>query len=526
MAQGPGKRPGASEPSLLVPGETCWRTARANRISFLVDSAAYFAVAMYALRRARRSIVLLGWGFDPRTRLNPGPHEEQDAPDEIGNLLKSLARQRTDLDIRVLIWKSALPISASQHFFPHRAREWFKGSPVRFRLDASVPYGACHHQKVLVIDDRVAFCGGGDFGIDRWDTPAHLDQDPRRIMPGGEHHEPRHEVMMMVDGEAARAFGDLARARWMRSTGAAAPEPPKVVDMDPWPSWLPPDLEDADVSIARTQPAWRTEGEVAEIEALHLAAIRGARRSIYLENQYFTSPSIGEALAARLSEPDGPEVALISSAHSPSYFDQMTMDRTRADLLRKLKAADVHGRFRAWFPRTTAGRPIIVHSKVAVIDDRLLRIGSANLNNRSAGFDTECDVVIEAKTPEEEAAVARFRAFLIGHFAGVAPADAETVIREKGLVGALDQLAADSAGKLSPLEPVSMGPLASLIAAYHLGDPMDASDSWRPLLRRRRLRGEAALSALVSRSESGSPPPAAGGRTPPAPAPRPKRGSR
>lgn len=481
--------------SLLVDG-AYWRKAKADRVAFLVDSAAYFAVALSAIRKARRSILLLGWGFDPRTRLRPGPNETAGAADEIGNVLRSLAERRPDLDVRVLIWKSALPISASQDFFPHRARPWFRGSRVRFRLDASVPYGACHHQKVLVIDDLVAFCGGADFGPDRWDTPAHLDEDPRRIMPGGGHPPARHEVMMMVDGEAARALGDLARRRWRRSTGEEVAPPPQDLSHDPWPNWLPPDVEKTEVAFARTEPAWRGQREVNEIERLHLSCIRGARRSIYLENQYFTSPVIGEALAARLAEPDGPEVVLVSTEHSPSYFDQLTMDRTRADLLRRLWAADFHGRFRACFPRTPAGQTIIVHSKLAVIDDRLARIGSANLNNRSSGFDTECDAAVEASTAGEQAAIARFRARLLSHFAGVAPADVETMTVEKGLAGATDVLTRSSNGRLTPLAPVPMGPVASLVAAYHLGDPMDAGDSWRPLRRRKRLEGEAAGAAL------------------------------
>ena len=485
----PSERPDLS-PSLIEPGSV-WRVARAERVCFLVDSAAYFAAAMSAIRQARRSILLLGWSFDPRTRLQPGPEDVTGAPDEIGNVLKTLASRRPELDVRVLIWKSALPISASQNFFPHRARSWFGGSPVRFRLDSSVPYGACHHQKVLVIDDLIAFCGGGDFMPDRWDTPAHLDQDPRRVMPGGALHPPRHEVMAMVDGEAARALGELARLRWLRAVGHAPPPPPEDASHDPWPRWLPPDLEGVEVAIARTVPAWRGEPEVNEIERLHLAAIAGARRSIYLENQYFTSPVIGEALAARLAEPDGPEVVLVSTEHSPSYFDQLTMDRTRSDLLRRLWAADLHGRFRAYYPNTSASHTIIVHSKVAVIDDRLVRIGSANLNNRSAGFDTECDVAIQARTPAEEAAIARFRARLLGHFAHAPEGEVEQMVVELGLAGAVDALARASAGRLVRMEPLPMGPLASLIAAYHLGDPMDPSDSWRPLRRRRRLRSEA-----------------------------------
>jgi phosphatidylserine/phosphatidylglycerophosphate/cardiolipin synthase-like enzyme len=489
---------------LHAPG-AAWRIARAERVSFLIDSAVYFAAAMAAMRKARHSILLLGWSFDPRTRLRPRPEDAEDAPDEIGNVLRTLARRRPQLDIRVLIWKSALPISATQQFFPHRAQAWFVGSRVKFRLDASIPYGACHHQKVLVIDDVIAFCGGDDFSIDRWDTPAHLDEEPRRDQPRGFRHPPRHETMMMMDGAAARAIGDLARERWRRATGAGPLTPPAEERSDLWPDWLPPDVRGADVAIARTEPAWRGQPEVNEVELLHLACIRAARRSIYFENQYFASPVICEALASRLAEDDGPEVVLVTTEHSASYFDRLTMDRTRADLLRRLRAADRHKRFRAYFPRTAKGKAIIVHSKVAVIDNRILRIGSANLNNRSGGFDTECDSAIEASGSMDETAIAQFRARLIGHFTDVAPGDVETLTLKHGLVGALDRLTSESGARLAPLEPERSGPLAALIAAYHIGDPLDASDSWRPLRRRRRLVRE--MAGLLAAPKSDSAPP-------------------
>jgi len=485
------------DPALLA-ADRIWRKARAERVSFLVDGAAIFAAAISAIRKARRSVLLLGWSFDPRTRLQPDPHEEEDAVDEIGNVLTSLAIERPELDVRILIWKSALPISATQQFFPHRARSWFRGSPIRFLLDSSVPYGACHHQKVLVVDDRVAICGSCDFSPDRWDTPAHLDREPRRLMPGGKYHPPRHEVMMMVDGAAARMLGDLARTRWMRAARHAIAPPPEVSSPDPWPLWLPPDLEGVDVAVSRTEPAWRGQPEVAEVEALHLASILAARRSIYLENQYFASPVIGEALAQTLARAEGPDIVLLSTRNSPSYFDHLTMDQTRADLINRLKAVDVHGRLRTYSPRTAAGQSIIVHSKVSIIDDRLVRIGSANLNNRSGGFDTECDVSVEAQSDAEAAAISRLRASLLGHFAGAAPGDVEVLVRDKGLVRAIDVLAWGSGGRLEPLHGAAPGPLASLVAAYHLGDPLDPSDSWRPLLRRRRVRAEARRIALAA----------------------------
>lgn len=486
------KAPFRPDTGLLHPGETCWRVETAGRVAMLVDSSAYFTAALSAMRRARRSIFLLGWGFDPRTRLKPDPSGEEHGPDEIGNLLRRLSHERPELQIHVLIWKSALPISASQHFFPHRARQWFEGTRINFALDASVPFGACHHQKVLVIDDHVAFCGGGDFGIDRWDSAAHLDNDGRRIMPGGLEHAPRHEVMMMVDGAAARALGDLARERWRTAQeGHTLPAPPEgepILD-DPWPPFVAPRFTNARVAIARTRPLWREHAEIRETEALHLKAIARARRTIYLENQYFTSLIVGSALAERLLEPDGPEVVIVSTLHSPSYFDRFTMDRTRWRLIERLKAADRHGRLRAYCPNTREGRPIIVHSKVSIIDDILLRAGSTNLNHRSAGFDTECDLALEAETADARAGVAAFRAHLLGHFLGIGGASVQSAIDREGSVGrAVDAIAATQSGRLQPLPKVKMGPIQRIVSAYHLGDPVYPSDSWRPLLRRARLK--------------------------------------
>src|ERR1700722_12423648 len=185
--------------AFLQPGDPGWRIEQAGRIAFLVDAQDYFTAVREALVQARHSILLLGWSFDPRTRLQPDGFEGADDPDEIGHVLLELARERPELDIRVLIWKSALPISASQEFFPHRARAWFEGSRVHFRLDDATPLAGCHHQKVAVIVAAIAFCCWAAFGVDRWDGAAHLDADARRLDPTCNVHPPRHEVAMMVD---------------------------------------------------------------------------------------------------------------------------------------------------------------------------------------------------------------------------------------------------------------------------------------------------------------------------------------
>jgi phosphatidylserine/phosphatidylglycerophosphate/cardiolipin synthase-like enzyme len=470
-----------------------------------VDTEAYFAAVADALQKARRSILLLGWGFDPRSRLFPDGYDGPDDPDEVGRVLVELACAKPELDIRLLIWKSAMPIAAQQQWFPHKARQWFRHTPVKFRLDDQVPFGACHHQKVLVIDDRLAFCGGGDIAVDRWDTAGHLDDDERRIMPDQEYHQPRHEVMVMVDGAAASAFGDLARERWLRATDEVVAPPPDAGG-DPWPEHVPAALTDVNVGIARTEPAWKKRPLVPEIRNLTLDCIAQAKETIYLENQYFTSPLVAEALAARLAEPDGPEVVLISTGTAPSWFDQLTMDRARGAMIWRLRSADVFGRFRAFWPATSGGETVIVHSKVSVFDDRVARVGSANLNNRSGGFDTECELAIECDTEEARMACTAFRDRLVGHFMGCTGASVAKARADfGGLVHAIDALNRDLR-RLQPIEPPPTTPFSKFVTRYHLGDPQDTQDSWRPARRRERLYEEI---RAIDRGETPGRPPVA-----------------
>lgn len=468
--------------TVLRPGQTCWRLEHADRVHFLIDNQAYFTAAYEALLNAKHQVLLLGWGFDPRTRLAPDGGKGKSEPDEIGRILLDITRARPELDVRILIWKSALPVRASQDFFPHRARPWFHHTHVKFHLDDKVPLGACHHQKVLVIDDQVAFVGGGDFCADRWDSTSHLDQDNRRKLVNHDCHSPRHEVMVMVDGTAACALGDHARERWRVATHETVSAPP-VSSEHAWPNFATPDMEDVQVGIARTHPAWRGAPIVEEIRALTFASIAQSKSRIYIENQYLTSPLYGEALAARLAEPDGPEVVLMSTEQSPSWFDQLTMDKTRARFVRRLMEADVFGRFRAYCPETSGGQVIIVHAKTSVFDDDLVRIGSANMNNRSGGFDTEIELAFAAGCDAHRVAIAKFRNTLVGHYlartGGVVEA---AVVQHRSLAEAL--VALNRHGRLRQIEPHPLTRAEGLIAGLHLGDPEQTADSMRPWKRR------------------------------------------
>ena len=464
---------------LFAPGRNCWRVETANRFAVLMENAAYFSALRSALDKAQRSVVLLGWQFDPRTRLHPdianaGP------TDEIGHLLRMLVKSRPELDVRLLIWKSPLVIAASQGFFPQRAQQWFRKRMVEFRLDPPPAPGACHHQKVVIIDDAVAFCGGGDISVDRWDSSEHLDGDPRRCMPSGLIAPARHEVMCVVDGPAARALGDLARERWRLATDEKT-----IVDEapgDPWPDNVEPDLTDTPFAIARTEPDWGQRSEVRENEALHLDAIRRAKKLIYLENQYFTSPVIAAALAERLAEWDGPEVVLVTTGGSPSWFDRLTMDTARSEVLFRLEQADRNNRFFAFAPHTAEGERIIVHAKMSIYDDTVLRVGSSNLNNRSMGFDTECDVAVEPGTEEGRERIRDFRHHTLGHWIGV---DGEAFAAAEALTGSVGQAVQQfDTGRMQALGATPPSRVEQVIAEFQLGDPTSVRDAFRPWKRR------------------------------------------
>jgi phosphatidylserine/phosphatidylglycerophosphate/cardiolipin synthase-like enzyme len=479
--------------ALDAPG-AFWRRETAPRAAVFIDMADYFVAARSAMLKARRSVHLLNWAFEAATLFDPQPGGTGPDEDRFGPFLKALAADRPEVDVRLLCWDAAAPVAATQGFFPIVDRRAFEGSKVKFRLDSKLPMGACHHQKMIVVDDEVAFCGGGDIGPDRWDTPAHLDDDPRREKTPADNRcfDSRHELMAVVDGPAAQALGTLFRDRWRRCTGEALPqtEPPPG---DAWPDGVAPMFRDVPIGISRTIPKWRREDPVREIEQLTLAAIGQARRTIYMENQYFTSPVVAEALAARLLEPDGPEVVLVSTEHSPSYFDQLTMDRTRSKFIERLRAMDRYGRFFVYSPVTQLGRTIIVHAKVTIIDDALLRIGSANMNNRSAGFDTECDLTLLAEGPGEAeiaGAIHGVRTRLTAHWLGCADALVEDLLAQGGLGAAIEALRDSGHCRLRPIPTRPLGPLAALIADFHLGDPATAQDSWRPWRRGKQLRDD------------------------------------
>lgn len=450
--------------SLLVPGRNCERIALARRVAWLVDGERAFAALADAIERAQRSLMMVGWDFHSRMRLRRGDDDEELVP-----FLERVVRRRPGLVVRILGWDFAMIYALEREFLPLERFQHRTHRRIHFRLDDRHPAGASHHQKIVVIDDAVAFCGGLDVTVCRWDTSEHRAADPRRSDPGFQDYGPFHDVQMLVDGDAARALGDVARERWRRATGHRVR--PRGAGADPWPAGVEPQLRDLGVGIARTQPAYDHQPEVRHVERLHVDAIRAARHAIYLENQYLTSSAVVGALAERLGDADAPEVVVLLPRSLSGWLEEKTMGALMAHAAARLREADRYGRLRIYVPVLPGGAELTIHSKVAVVDDRLLRIGSANLSNRSMGLDTECDLAAEAVPGGDAArAILRFRNELLAEHLGSRPDAVQKAVEAHGsLVRGIDALCRGER-RLEPFEAADAAD-AALLPPRALFDP-------------------------------------------------------
>jgi phospholipase D1/2 len=167
---------------------------------------------------------------------------------------------------------------------------------------------------------------------------------------------------------------------------------------------------------------------------------------------------------------------------SHGWLEELTMQTLRTKLIQRLRAADVHDRFRVYYPfieGLKSGTCIDVHSKMMIVDDAVVRIGSANLANRSMGLDTECDLTIEALGRDDiRAAISNLRAQLLAEHLGCEPARVlETIESAGSLRGAIDSLQTNER-TLKPLAdlPQVSSAVLSVVSVADPEKPVGLSD--------------------------------------------------
>ncbi|UFS86853.1 VTT domain-containing protein [Bradyrhizobium daqingense] len=449
--------------STLIPGNTVWRRCRAQRVAVLNDAAAYFGALREALLEAQEIVYIIGWDIHSRTRLvGASGHADDGLPEELGPFLRALVQRRPALRINILAW-DFVSFYASE-------REWNSAAKftadtdgrVRFHLDASLPFGSAQHQKIVCVDGSLAFVGGLDLTIRRWDTSDHRADNSMRCDPQRKPYPPFHDVQCLVDGDAAEQLCELVEQRW-RAAGQKVDER-SAPKSSCWPASLPVEAEHVPVGIARTEVVCPAGSTIREVERSFIAAIRAATSFVYIENQFTSATRMARELAEQMCRVPSLRAVIVAPKLHSSWLESQAMQNGRGAFIDCFSAAGVADRIRFVYPVARSGHKetaVMVHSKLMVVDDRILRIGSANLNNRSMGADSECDLIFEAESEEHRDFIASVRRRLIAHFCDL---DEQAITQnEHRLFALLDEVS--KAGGAKTLRNVESSVLTSTLAS-------------------------------------------------------------
>nr|WP_250810045.1 phospholipase D-like domain-containing protein [Neorhizobium tomejilense] len=425
---------------IIRPGRNAWRRAKAEKLAFLIDGEDYFRRLDQVLRLAERSIFIIGWDFDPDIVLRPRDPDGE----TLGALLRKIVEEKPSLEIRILVWGMG-PVYSGKSLKMFGKMDWKDHPRIFLNFDFEHPLRASHHQKIVAIDDRTAFLGGIDLTARRWDDRSHAIDHPLRRAPDGTTYGSVHDIQAIVTGDTAKLIGDVARRRWKKATRQVL-SPLDMPGENPWPADLEPALTDCNTGLALTE-AWKWKGHRGHREAIRLThdALKAAKHHLYIETQYLASFGVARTLAKRLRKADGPEILVIVTCESHGFLEKLMMGHNRNRLIRRLKRADRYGRLRVFFAAVSDGnggeQEIIVHSKLIIVDDQFVRVGSSNLNNRSEGLDTEADLAIETSDPAGRQAIAALRNELIAEHLDAQPAEVARIVAETGsILAAVDRL--------------------------------------------------------------------------------------
>jgi phospholipase D1/2 len=422
-------------------------------VAVLNDAAEYFAALRDVLLRAERQVYILGWDIHSETDLlGPSGRVDDGLPVRLGPFLNALVQLQPALRINILTWDFAALYAAEREWNSAKKFTTNSNGQIRFCLDACLPLGSAQHQKIVVVDNAIAFVGGLDLTIRRWDTSEHRLDHPLRCDPEGKPYPPFHDVQCMVEGPAAAALGEIATARW--AAAGCISESFEPSESDHWPAALSAQAQAITAGIARTEPKTEIREEVDEVARLFEASITAANRFIYIENQFTSATEIAQSLARRMLDVPSLRVLIVTPKAHSSWFESQAMQGGRGGFIDPFVAAGVMDRLRVLYPSVSDANSscaIMVHSKVMIVDDCFLRVGSANINNRSMGADTECDLAFEASSELHRDFIRRLRRRLIGHFCGI---DEATIAKnEDDLFGFIDRHAASGVDRaLVPID--------------------------------------------------------------------------
>jgi phospholipase D1/2 len=399
------------------------------------EAGPYYERVSTLLEGAQRYAIFTGWQIDSRLPMSGGPHGRETLKEKV----LRLCAEKPDLRIYFLMWDHSYFYVAEREFW--QGRIWDLEHPrIHFIFDNRHPFGGAHHEKIILFDGTRALCGGIDLCDDRWDSPEHLYYDVRRSFTRDrDSYGPYHDLAVEISGPVCQVLQANISRRWRALSDVPFPELPPIEQGAQTRERSPA------VYVSRTQSDVDASRKmVREIEFLFRDLIGSAERRILLEGQYFWSREITDLLIAKMQEkaleraraPELPpfELVIILAELGRSESFTRMMAGYEGSLLRRLYLAA-----RSTGTRLTMGTPyahaypgqpegatappplpIYVHSKLVLIDDRYLCVGSANFAARALRIDTEINLTFEARTPDERSRLRALHTRILEHW-GASP---------------------------------------------------------------------------------------------------------
>jgi phosphatidylserine/phosphatidylglycerophosphate/cardiolipin synthase-like enzyme len=399
----------------------------------IFEAGPYYQRLSEVLEEAQHFALFAGWQIDSRlpfakTRAIESPEA---ATETLKEKILRLVESKPELQFYFLIWDHAYFYVLERENW--QGRVWDDLHPrIHFLFDNRHTFGASHHEKVCIVDGTTAFCGGIDLCDERWDSPEHLYTDSRRSLDKTcDRYGPYHDIAVQVTGPVCADIHLHLRERWQELSRIPFPPPVQTQPLQLIGA-TPPSQHLVYVSRTLTHldcgPRTSQNLMVREIEFLFRDLIASAEKRILLEGQYYWSEEINDMLIAKIlevgSEGRGKDFEIIIILTDIRKLKSLTwhMSIFELKLLEKLQtAASLAGvKLTVGNPAAHApGKPaksIYIHSKVLVIDDRFLSIGSANFATRALRLDTEINLTYEARTEGERRHIREFSERVLTHW--------------------------------------------------------------------------------------------------------------
>lgn len=453
---------------ILAAGRNCWiADAPVEASGLLVDGRDYYLAFYEAARQAQRYLLCAGWRFNSDVRLLRGADAEK-AGGEVKfiSFLNDLCIQKPDLRIYILAWDFSVIYAREWELFQESKFQQAPHGRLQFRFDSEHTIGGSHHQKFAVIDGVTGFVGGLDFNADDWDDRQHLAHNPERRDSGKkEAHDPYHDLQAYLAGPAVQELSAYFEARWRTAGGAALhlPDPKDAAPIRITPT-IP--ISAARIAFGHNKPKTLSDpNDCLHLRQLHVDAIDAAQELIYIENQYFSSHAVLQALLERMRAADRPQldIVVLLPKRFPSWIESVTLGPPRFHMLEQLRetARTTGHRLGVYYTAAPSDQgpevPVLIHSKLLLVDDRFLSVGSCNTSNRSMGLDTELNVSWEATSPADRGlieSIRQVRIDLLAEHCGLQVSEADRRLPARaGLVARLETMCSSPGLRLRRLTP-------------------------------------------------------------------------